>query len=104
MMSVRVDRWSVREQPLGRLARSIDGVVDSQLDLSVLAKPLYEIDFIEDASGVLDFTPTKRHVSFHSAQQFTLLLRWSRRREMFPNQVFGIIQKHAERFSALFVL
>ena len=104
MMVARIDDRPICEQTCGGFPRSINSIVNSQLDLSVVAEPADEIDFCQDASGVLDFAPSEFEAAFHAKLKRPLCFRRSWRWQVLADQFLGVIQEHAERFAAFLIL
>src|ERR1700682_645982 len=104
MMVARIDDWPIREQARGGFSRSIDSVVNSQFDLPLVAEPAHELDFRENAPGVLDFAPPEFEAAFHAEQECPFFFRYRGRWNVLADQFLGMIQKHSERFSAFLVL
>ena len=103
-MVARIHDRPIREQACGGFPRSIDRVVDSQFDFAVVAEPAHEIDFRENAPGVLNFAPPELETAFHAEQQCLLRFCLGLGRQVLSDQFLGVIQKHAERFPAFLVL
>src|SRR5260370_29130367 len=103
MMTESVQGRSLFQKVLRIFSRTKNAINKSNFDFAGLKRLLNKIDIFLVAAGILNFAPAKPDLAIDSAKQRLLAISLGWLRNIFCDQLLGVIEKHPRRFARRFV-